>query len=299
VSGNAIGVLSVDSTEVNGFDENAKRYLELMAAQLATAFTLASSIEALRDAERQNQAHMEAMAHQLIAPLSAIRIGCEALLEGRTSTERARKALVSLAALSRIAARTASNFGILANLLVGRGVSTRIQKPQRDIVRLILDIARDYQPMAWANEKNIIVCVRGVNANLHDAGASLRDGILVDYDDRTFPQVMANVVENAVKYSDDYSSIGINVDDRLGNVRIEVVSQGIRLPREEVEKIFEYGYRSIQAQRKIPPGTGIGLPIARSIMQAHGGKLFALPTDEQGRTAFVIELPEKRVGGAL
>jgi len=70
--------------------------------------------------------------------------------------------------------------------------------------------------MAWPNEKNIIVSVRGVNANLRDAGPSLRDGILVDYDEGTFSQVLSNVVENAVKYSDDYSDIMIDVSDRLG-----------------------------------------------------------------------------------
>jgi len=71
------------------------------------------------------------------------------------------------------------------------------------------------------------------------------------------------------------------------------MTKGIGLLKEEVEKIFERSYRTDPAQNKYPPGTGIGLPIARSIVQAHMGRIFALPTDERGRTTFVIELPIK------
>jgi two-component system sensor histidine kinase VicK len=294
VSGKSIGVLSVDSVRLNDFDEKAEQYLELMAAQLATAFTLASSIDTLRDADIQKQAHLEAMAHQLIAPLSAIRTNCENLLEGRINAERLKKLLVSIASQSRIASRTASNFGILADLLVGRATDKKMQKSRQNIVRLVIDIARDFQPMAWANEKNIIVLLRGERTVLRDLLAADQNAISVEYDEGALPQVVGNVVENAVKYSDDFTRILINVEDDSNLVRVHVISQGIKLSKEESEKVFEHAYRTDEARKKFPPGTGIGLPIARSIMEAHGGKLFASPTDDKGRTRFTLELPRKK-----
>ena len=296
VSGKSIGVLSVDSVKLSDFDERATHYLALLAAQLATAFTLASSIDALRDADKQKQAHLEAMAHQLIAPLAAIRTSCESLLGGRTTAIRTavrlNKALISLAAQSRIASRTASNFGILADLLVGRTTEAKMRKSRQNIVRLVIDLARDFQPMAWANEKNILVRVHGRHANFRDPDFGFQDAILADYDEGAFPQVVGNVIENAVKYSHDFTRVIVNVEEAATCVRVQVTSEGIKLAKDEKEKIFGPAYRTTEARRKYPPGTGIGLPIARSIMHAHNGRLFALPTDEKGRTMFVIELPK-------
>jgi signal transduction histidine kinase len=291
VSGTPIGVLSVDSTKLDDFDEYGQRYLGLLASQLATAFTLASSISALRRADQEKQAHLEAMAHQLIAPLSAMRGHCENLLQGRTTPERVKITLASVEAQSRIAALTASNFGILADLLVGRSMIEKAQKSSHDVVRHLIDIARDYQPMSWEDEKKIHVSVRGENADLKEAGGNLKYSILAKYDPRSFAQVLVNVVENAVKYSDPFTAININVTESNEHVKIEVSSVGIRLAEEDKEKIFEREYRTPAARQKYPPGTGIGLPIARAIMTAHKGKITAKATDAQKRTTFIIELP--------
>jgi signal transduction histidine kinase len=283
ISHDESGVLSVDSVAPNDFDGNDREYIRLMASQLSVALTIAASLKTLRDAEREKRIHLEGLAHQLVGPLFALRCNCENIVEQRVTVERGKKALVSIVAQSRIAARCAANYGILSDILAGRKPVGSTMTAPCDLLRLAVGIAADYQPMGW----------------LKTVGITVRDKTFgglpqVAIDDRTFPQVLSNVVENAVKYSDENTVIEIAAERAPNGVTITVTNKGIRLRLEDAERIFERGYRSSEARLRFVPGTGIGLTIARSIVEAHGGTLRAIPTTPDGRTTFVIYMPYKR-----
>ena len=102
-------------------------------------------------------------------------------------------------------------------------------------------------------------------------------------------QVVQNLVDNAVKYSPAGSEVRVSAraDDRI--VRVEVQDQGPGIPLDDQKLIFEKFGRSVVAGGT-KPGTGLGLFIARSIAEAHGGSLHVESAPARGAT-FTLELP--------
>ncbi len=104
-------------------------------------------------------------------------------------------------------------------------------------------------------------------------------------------QVLANLIDNAVKYSDAGDDVDVRASSANGLVRVEVRDRGPGIPREQQRLIFEKFGRA--KGRGAKPGTGLGLFIARSIVEAHGGTLEVRSTPGEGAT-FVLELPVDR-----
>jgi signal transduction histidine kinase len=105
-------------------------------------------------------------------------------------------------------------------------------------------------------------------------------------------QVLSNLVDNAVKYSSAGDEVAVRAHTRNGNVLIEVRDNGPGIPVEQQRVIFEkFGRADVSGSSK--PGTGLGLFIARSIAEAHGGTLDVRSRPEAGAT-FVLSLPSAR-----
>ena len=102
-------------------------------------------------------------------------------------------------------------------------------------------------------------------------------------------QVLTNLLDNAVKFSPEGGEVLVEARSEDGSVRIEVSDQGRGIAREDHELIFEkFGRGASGGVTK--PGTGLGLFIARSIAEAHGGRLEVVSAPERGAT-FTLELP--------
>lgn len=110
----------------------------------------------------------------------------------------------------------------------------------------------------------------------------------------TFRQAVLNILDNAVKYSNRNTDIVIRGRRTNGHFRIEIENCGIQLRAEECDRIFEPEYRTAAARRRDPTGSGIGLAIAREIVELHGGALTAIPsvhTPRGWKTTFSIVFP--------
>jgi len=106
---------------------------------------------------------------------------------------------------------------------------------------------------------------------------------------------LLNLVNNALKYSQDRKFIGVNLYRDNGSVKLEVVDQGIGIPHDEQQKIFEKFYRVGDPLVHNTKGSGLGLSLVRHIVQAHGGEVSVDSTPGQG-SKFTIALPVKPVG---
>jgi signal transduction histidine kinase len=114
----------------------------------------------------------------------------------------------------------------------------------------------------------------------------------VDVDPDRLSQVVGNLLANAIKYSPNGGDVEVRAETLRGDVRIVVRDSGLGIPREDQAHIFTKFFRGRAAASGIP-GTGLGLAVARQIIEAHGGVIgFA---SEEGRgTTFWIELPAHR-----
>lgn len=119
----------------------------------------------------------------------------------------------------------------------------------------------------------------------------LADGIpSVGLDRVGIYEVMSNLVDNAIKYSKDGGEIVINADSsETGGVTVSITDSGIGIPESSMENLFERFYRSHHSRDKVS-GTGLGLFLSKTIIEAHGGKVWVKSIEGEGST-FGFDLP--------
>lgn len=102
---------------------------------------------------------------------------------------------------------------------------------------------------------------------------------------------VTNLVANAVNYSDPGSSVSITTKASAGTVSISVVDQGIGIPSDDLDRIFERFYRVDPARHRSTGGTGLGLSIVKHVAATHGGEVKVWSVEGQGST-FTLTLPQ-------
>ena len=119
------------------------------------------------------------------------------------------------------------------------------------------------------------------------------DGVLADCDPDRLRQVLANLLDNAIKYSPGGGDVRVRVAEHNGGVRIEVADQGLGIAPEAQGRIFEKFYRADPDMLAGVGGSGLGLYISRELMRRMDGTLVVRSLLGAGST-FVVELPRTR-----
>ena len=237
---------------------------------------LATRIEALdqeirelrtrvQQVEKEQTEYLQNVSHQLVAPLNAIKWHIENLTEGRLGVDRARKVLRSVYSQATIAVHLAKNFNLMSNL-EGEHPLKALKEPLQEVnlFRLLINLADDFQPLAW--DRNIQISVERRRFETTPPVLAMKPLI---------SQVFSNIIENAVKYSNSDTEVVISGRQEGGTIIVEVRNQGIPLQSGQVQSVFERGFRSEEAKRRYPAGTGFGLYIARRIVEIHEGTVSA------------------------
>jgi signal transduction histidine kinase len=94
-------------------------------------------------------------------------------------------------------------------------------------------------------------------------------------DEIRLTQVLLNLLDNAVKYTNEGGKITIDVFEKDDFVQVDITDTGIGIPEEDLPRIFERFYRVDKARSRQLGGTGLGLSIVKHIVLAHGGKVWA------------------------
>ncbi len=103
---------------------------------------------------------------------------------------------------------------------------------------------------------------------------------------------VANLLDNAIKYSDEGSTVEVGAELDESEARLYVRDRGIGIPSDDIERIFERFYRVDKARSRVTGGTGLGLSIVRHIASNHGGTVTVTSREGVGST-FTISLPQE------
>ncbi len=232
----------------------------------------ANRADVARQSEKLKSTLLDAVAHEFKTPLTSIRAAASALREDMASATPYQKELATI--VDEEAAH------------LGRLVSEAIQMAQIEAGRVHL--RRRLEPL-----REIVVRVLGslpIENSGHTVATVLPEDLPpVNVDPELIELALRLVVDNAMKYSPANSPITVKAHHAESRLVIGVRSEGPGIPEAEQSKIFTKFYRPDGPSRQIP-GTGMGLSIAREIVQAHQGQIWVESAPGIG-AEFCISLP--------
>jgi len=118
----------------------------------------------------------------------------------------------------------------------------------------------------------------------------ISDDLVVACDAGQLVSAVTNLLDNAIKYSDEHAQVDVSAQRENGSAVIKVRDRGIGIPTADLERVFERFYRVDKARSRSTGGTGLGLAIVRHIAHAHGGDVTVTSREGEGST-FRFELP--------
>ncbi|HUV85603.1 MAG TPA: HAMP domain-containing sensor histidine kinase [bacterium] len=152
-----------------------------------------------------------------------------------------------------------------------------------DVAALCRDALAEYEPRAK---------VFKVKLNPVQAEGELPK---VECDPELITRVIANLVSNAVKYNKPGGEVDVSLSAREGNLRVAVADTGTGIPKADFAKVFTRFYRAPEVRQRKIAGTGLGLVIAKNIVELHGGEMSFTSRAGRGST-FRFTIPVKSVG---
>ncbi len=216
------------------------------------------------------------VSHEFRTPLTTIIVGVEMLKEGMLGdlTPRGKEVLEAIGADCERLSRLIDNLMELSRIESG---TIYVEAEPADVTDLVQEAVR---PLKFQAEKQGIELITDIAPNLPPVAADFNKAVWV----------MANLVGNAMRYTDPGGTITVRVRQRGKRLFFSVEDTGCGIPKEHQEKIFRKYVQVSGPGRKGTGGVGLGLAIAKDIVMAHGGEIWV--DSEVGKgTTFTFTFP--------
>lgn len=223
------------------------------------------------------------LAHDLKTPLTSV-IGYLSLLDevsDMPEAQRARYTDVALDKACRLERLVNEFFDITRYSLT----HIELELAPVDLAGLLAQLADEFYPALSAHGNVARVTVAGTVRTVEDPGEPL----VVTADAARLARVFGNLLRNAISYSDEGTPVEIGAAAGEGSVVVTVSDTGATIPSHKLRAIFDRFFRLDEARGSATGGAGLGLAIAREIVELHGGSISA--ASENGRTTFTVNLP--------
>ncbi len=247
------------------------------------------------------------VSHELKTPIGALQLLAEALLDAtEPAGDLARAATPGVAGGAAGTAAPGPQLpGLSEDLVAARRFAERIQHESTRLGRLVqelLELTRlqgaEPQPapepvaLDWVVAEVLDRTRTSAAARRVEVTTEGERGLIVYGSDAQIATAVANLVENAINYSAEHTTVRVATRAEGEHVVVSVADQGIGIAPTDVERIFERFYRADQARSRTTGGTGLGLAIVKHIASNHGGRVEVSSTLGGGST-FTLRLPAR------
>ena len=243
------------------------------AGEIRGAVVLFHDITRLKRADQIRSDFVANVSHELRTPLSILRGYIETLLDSPDTSRDERKRILE------VMERHSNRLELLVeDLLVLAQLESAIPNVHWgdvDLSTLFREIVADWEKKIARKKMKLVV----------DVPASLP---IIRADEARLHEILYNLLDNAVKYSQDNGEIRLTAERNAAEVTLSVIDNGVGIGKEDLPRVFERFYRADKARSRELGGTGLGLSIVKHIAQLHGGRVEAQSDLGRGTTIRVV-----------
>jgi two-component system sensor histidine kinase KdpD len=273
LGGAPIGSLAIRGAHISDTALQSVVSLAAIFMERARAEEAAARMEAARQNEAMKSMMLDALAHEFKTPLTSIKAAASSILDERPNAQKELVTIIEEESdrLDSLVTETIR----MARIEAGDLRLDRLSHSVRQLIDAALNKLR-----ILLEDRDVRV---EVEPNVPDVAA---DGELVEL-------TIRQLLTNALKYARPDSPILIRAVAQIGTVQISVKDFGPGIPSKDLSRVFEKYYR-VEGGGRVP-GTGMGLTIARDIVEAHGGEIWVDSVPGEG-SEFFFTLPTKTIG---
>ena len=249
--------------------------------KLSTTFN--DMAKQIKELDSMKDSFVSSVSHELRSPLSAIDGYCDLLIECVDKNYSKEQELKGLKIIKQATVRLTNFINNILDLAKMKANKLEVKKTESEIGPIIEEIVALYQPLAEQQKKKVYFEING-------------DIPKVNMDTERIKQVITNLVSNAMKFTKENGSVGVKAFPNsagYGNEYIEVWVQddGVGIPKQQVDLVFQKFYQVKDGEFKKPKGTGLGLTIVYEMIKLHNGYVWA-ESDLGKGTTFKFVLPK-------
>jgi len=250
---------------------------ELAKSLNVMADELQQKIENLKRMDRVRTDFVANVSHELKTPLTLIK-GYIETLEGQAIKDK-EKAGKFVSIIKEHTDRLGNIIDDLLSLSELELSKDGIYKTEFDLKKLIDEVSLGFGHALDAKQQTFSINSQG-------------DDFRIEADKDKIEQVIVNLTDNAIKYTKDSGRINISLLEHQNEITVTFQDNGIGIPKEDIDRVFERFYRVDKARSRELGGTGLGLGIAKHIVLAHNGKIHIESKINEG-TKVSVTLPKK------
>jgi signal transduction histidine kinase/ActR/RegA family two-component response regulator len=274
-NGALIACLFVSQAAPRAWSEDELRVIGDVAERAWSAIERVRAEEALRAADRRKDEFLAMLAHELRNPLAPIAAAAQLLtLDPQDSGRVARTSGI-------IGRQVAHMTGLIDDLLdvsrVTRGLAV-LERAPVDLKRVVADAAEQVRPLVEARRHELVLQLAP-------------EAACVEGDHKRLVQVLANLLNNAAKYTPDGGQLRLSMTLDAAQVMLVVTDNGIGIAAELLPTVFDLFSQAERTPDRTQGGLGLGLALVKSLVELHGGSVAAASAGRDCGSRFTLRLP--------
>lgn len=243
--------------------------VEKLAKDLETAN------ERLKEMDQMKSEFLSIASHQLRAPITAIKGYVSLIREGDYGAvpEAMKEPLSNISESVRVMVSSIDDYLNVSRIEQNR---MKYEISDVDIADIATKAVSELQPLAQARKLTLSITAPNVAMVRADIGK--------------IKQVITNLIDNAIKYTKE-GSVAVSVEQGAEKIRVTIADTGVGISAEDIGNLFQKFKRAAGANEVNTAGTGLGLYVARLLVEGHGGKVWAESEGKGKGSRFIVELP--------